>query len=74
MTPALPFPPPAPHCVAPQGITLFTSIDGGNVFNQACLPVAIKVGLCPQPACLPACLARLLPLWLPASLPTCLPR
>eukprot|EP00197_Chlamydomonas_leiostraca_P003012 CAMPEP_0202867564 /NCGR_PEP_ID=MMETSP1391-20130828/9502_1 /ASSEMBLY_ACC=CAM_ASM_000867 /TAXON_ID=1034604 /ORGANISM="Chlamydomonas leiostraca, Strain SAG 11-49" /LENGTH=890 /DNA_ID=CAMNT_0049547617 /DNA_START=70 /DNA_END=2742 /DNA_ORIENTATION=- len=26
----------------PQGITLYTSLDGGNTFTQACLPVALK--------------------------------
>ncbi len=29
--------------VFPQGITLYTSEDGGCSFNQACLPVAVKV-------------------------------
>ncbi len=30
-----------PACV--QGITLYTSTDGGNTFVQACLPIALKV-------------------------------
>jgi hypothetical protein len=28
----------------PRGITLYTSVDFGKSFEQACLPVALKVG------------------------------
>lgn len=34
----------------PRGITLYTSVDFGQSFSQACLPVALKVGGAGAPA------------------------